>query len=203
MSAIKERMRSFEAANPSMARFSTAPCNCPYFLLLAEAENINILYKQVLTIMMKKYFFVVLAILILGCALKAQENSGIKRDESGLIIPNSDGSIPVQKDRQGLVSDAKIDPNSEAGKVTDKSTDWIPMNKKQHPEWYSCAKDSDCVTAQGECGSSCALNSLNSKYYSDYVVEFSKFCEGSGRTIKKCAYTKKSCSGGMCTLEFI
>ncbi|HLG24369.1 MAG TPA: hypothetical protein VI564_05565 [Candidatus Nanoarchaeia archaeon] len=154
---------------------------------------------------MKKYIFLMLAVVILGCTQNNLQgkDDGI-RDQSSLIVPNQDGSIPVQKDKQGLAQGSGGDSEiSTEDQPEGKSPDWVSANKEGHPDWYTCSKDSDCVTAPSECGSSCATNSINSRSYSDYVVEFSKFCEGSSRTIKKCAYTKKSCTGGTCKLEYI
>ena len=155
-------------------------------------------------ISMKKAITIIFLLFLLGCTVPNKnnnpQNDEVQRDANGLIIPNADGSIPVQKDRQGLVSSGQKAENTEE---IDKSKEWIAYNKEKHPEWYACKKDNDCVGAQADCVSSCRLNAINSASYSDYVVEYSKYCQGYGRVVKKCGNTKVSCDNGECSLKFL
>jgi hypothetical protein len=75
--------------------------------------------------------------------------------------------------------------------------------REQHPDWYVCAVDKDCVSVVGECGSNCRRESVNSKYYSDYVVAFSKTCTQATRTIWDCSQTKSECVNGVCALRVL
>ena len=129
-----------------------------------------------------KYFIVLMLIVLVGCApdtrVKAEEKTNaddVQRDQNGLIKPNPDGSIPVQKDRQDLNPNQGARPKEETS-VQD--MEWISSTREKNPEWYTCKTDQECVGVTARCGMSCRGDAMNSKGYSDYVVAFSKYCEG-------------------------
>ena len=149
---------------------------------------------------MKNLALLFLLIILGGCALQnTEKNQDSKRDQNGLLIPNADGSIPVPKDKQGLVGQtqeiSKESTPDESGKL------WMETVQKNHPNWKDCVQDYECVSVSTDCGSVCRGDALNSKFYSDYVTEHSSFCTGYGRTIKQCPYTEKFCENGKCKLK--
>jgi hypothetical protein len=77
---------------------------------------------------------------------------------------------------------------------------WLPQQRQEHPEWYTCETDQDCTAVPGECGTVCRGETVNNKAYSDYVVALSKACQGASQTIRNCEQVEKACVAGMCQL---
>ena len=80
---------------------------------------------------------------------------------------------------------------------------WILEYRSAHPADYACQNDQDCVGVQADCISGCRGDAINSKGYSDYVVEYSKACAGAGRVVINCPATEKFCDNGSCRIRYI